>query len=222
MRLLPKVRQQQQTAQKNQQNNLSCFISYKSTTMEIRENFEITAKQRTWSFALIGVGALAFILGFIIKGVSADQHQRDIFWGTIMYNSLFFMLICNASMFFICASTLAMGGWYTVIRRVPEAISSMVPIFGAIAFIVLLYIVFGTHIYPWTDVNHLKQEHEEAVLGKLGFLNPVFFFIWTILAIGLWSLLGWRMRRMSSETDERPLTDDEGHGFVWRNTVNAS
>src|SRR3954451_7023237 len=163
------------------------LFAIKAQHMEIRENFEITAKQRTWSFALIGVGTLAFILGFIIKGVSADQHQRDIFWGTIMYNSLFFMLICNASMFFICASTLAMGGWYTVLRRVPEAISTMVPIFGTIAFIVLLYIVFGTHIYPWTDVNHLKQEHEEAVLAKLGFLNPVFFFIWTALAIGLWS-----------------------------------
>ena len=75
MRLLPRVRRQQQTAQKNQQNNLSCFICDKSTTMEIQENFEITAKQRTWSFALIGIGALAFILGFIIKGLSADQHQ---------------------------------------------------------------------------------------------------------------------------------------------------
>ena len=89
------------------------------------------------------MGVLALIIGFITKGLSADEHQKDIFWGTLMYNSLFFMLICNASMFFICATTLAMGGWYTVLRRVPEAISTMVPVFGAIAFIVLLYIVFG-------------------------------------------------------------------------------
>ncbi len=188
----------------------------------IREQFEIPGKLKTWSFALIGAGVLALIIGFIAKGASTDQHQRDIFWGTLMYNSIFFMLICNASMFFICATTLAMGGWYTTLRRVPEAISTMVPVFGAIAFILLLYIVFGTHIYPWTDVEHLKEEHEEAILAKLGFLNPVFFFIWTTLTIGLWSLLGWRMRRMSSETDERPLTEDEGHSFIWRNTVNAS
>jgi len=189
-----------------------------------REQFEIPAKQRTWSFALIGIGALALIIGFITKGLSTEQHEKDIFWGTVMYNSLFFLLITNASMFFICATTLAWGGWQTVFRRVPEAISTLVPIFGGIAFVVLMYIVFGmgsnTHIYHWLDRDAVAKD--EILSGKSGFLNPVFFLIWTTLAIGLWSLLGWRMRKLSDEADEEQLLGEKGKSFIWRNTVTAS
>jgi len=46
-------------------------------------------------------------------------------------------------MFFICVTTLAHGGWQVAFRRVPEAISAVVPVFGTIAAVVLLYIVFG-------------------------------------------------------------------------------
>src|ERR1043166_8199389 len=83
----------------------------------IREQFEIPSRMKAWSVALIVIGAIAFILGLVTKGLSGDEHQKAIFIGTLMYNSIFWMLICNASMFFICATTLAMGGWNTVIRR---------------------------------------------------------------------------------------------------------
>ncbi len=191
----------------------------------IKEQFEIPGKMRTWSIALICVGLLALIIGFATKGISTDQHQKDIFWGTLMYNSIYFLLICNGSMFFICATTLAMGGWQVVFRRVPEAISTMVPIFGLIAFVILMYIVFGmgshTHIYHWLDKDAVTND--EILKGKSGFLNPGFFLLWTVLAIGLWSLLGWRMRKLSSEADDPALANqDAGKSFIWRNTVTAS
>src|SRR5664279_2987756 len=116
-----------------------------------KEQFEIPSKMKTWSMVLIAIGVIAFILGLITKGVSPDEHDRAIFLGTLMYNSIFWMLICNASMFFICATTLAMGGWDAVIRRVPEAISTLVPIFGSITLLIFLYIIFVDHnqvVYP--------------------------------------------------------------------------
>ena len=191
------------------------------------ENFEVPAKMKTWSFGLIAVGLLAIIIGFATKGISSDQHTKDIFWGTILYNSVFFTLICNASMFFICATTLAMGGWQMTFRRVPEAISTLVPVLGVILFIVLAYIIFGmgadTHIYPWLNVKSLKDAGNHEVLGKLGFLNPTFFMVWTALAIGLWSLLGSRMRKLSREADDAALQNqDTGKSFIWRNTVSAA
>jgi len=192
----------------------------------IKDQFEVPAKMKTWAFALIGIGLLAIILGFVTKGASADQHQKDIFWGTILYNTVFFTLICNASMFFICATTLAMGGWQLTFRRVPEAISTLVPIFGVLTLIVFACI-FGmgkeSHIYPWLNVEKLKADGNHEVLGKLGFLNPVFFFVWTILAIGLWSLLGYRMRKLSREADDAALQNQEnGKSYIWRNTVAAA
>jgi hypothetical protein len=192
----------------------------------IKEQFEIPSKLKTWSYALIGVGAVAFIIGLVTKGFSGDVHEKSVFWGTLLYNSIFFTLITNASMFFICATTLAMGGWQITFRRVPEAISTMVPIFGSITFLVFVYIVFidkNAHIYQWLDADAIRKSHDEELIGKLGFLNPAFFIIWSTLAIGLWSLLGARMRKLSSEADEAAMKNEEnGKSWIWRNTITAS
>jgi len=188
----------------------------------IREQFEIPAKTRTWSLGLIAVGAIAFIIGLLTKGISSDEHERAIFWGTMMYNSMFFTMICNACMFFICASTLAMASWFTTFRRVPEALSTMVIIFGSITFLILLYIIFvdhNTNIYYWLSPD---AKNDPVVKSKLGFLNPAFFFIWTTLTLGLWIILGMRIRKLSNEADEGRMDEDAGKSFIWRNTVTAS
>jgi hypothetical protein len=185
----------------------------------LRVNFEVPGKMRTWALGLILVGVIALIVGFITKGTDTEHHGKEIFWGTLMYNSIFFMLVCNAAMFFICVTTMAMGGWQQSFRRVPEAISTLVPVFGIIAFIVLMYILFGTHIYHWNTEEGMV---DPILKGKRGFLNPTFFVIWTVLAIGLWSLLGWRMRKLSNEADETPMNNEKGAGYIWRNTVSGS
>jgi hypothetical protein len=187
-----------------------------------RAQFEMPSKTRTWSLALIAIGALALILGLVTKGFSSDEHEKSVFWGTLMYNSIFFTLICNASMFFICATTLAMGGWQMAFRRVPEAISKAVIVLGCITWVILFYIVFidhNHHIYHWLSE---EAKTDPILKGKLGFLNPVFFLIWTTLAIGLWILLGARMRKLSSEADEGVMDQEAGKSYVWRNTVSGS
>jgi hypothetical protein len=188
----------------------------------IREKFEIPGKMKTWSLALIGIGAVALIIGLVTKGMSSDEHEQTQFIGTLMYNAIFWTLVCNAAMFFICALTLAMAGWELAIRRVAEAISVMVPIFGTITFVILMYVIFSHnhHIYHWLDKEAV--EADPILRGKAGFLNPVFFVIWTTLIIGLWSLLGWRMRQLSKETDEAPMDHEAGKSFIWRGTVRAA
>jgi hypothetical protein len=191
----------------------------------IKDRFVVPGKMKTWALALIAVGLIAIILGLVTKGFSKNEEEQAIFWGTMMYNSIFFTLICNASMFFICVTTLAWGGWQQSFRRIPEAISTMVPIFGTITFAVLMYVVFGGHlhhIYHWLDVEHIKHENDTILLGKLGFLNPTFFLIWSTLAVVLWSFLGWRMRKISLEADNGPMDHQQGKRYIWKNTVNAS
>ena len=50
----------------------------------IKEKFEIPGNLKTWSYALIGVGLLALILGFVQKGLSKDEHEQAIFIGTVL------------------------------------------------------------------------------------------------------------------------------------------
>ncbi|WP_037327264.1 hypothetical protein [Asinibacterium sp. OR53] len=187
----------------------------------IRTQFEIPGKMKTWSLSLIGIGLVALVIGLATKGLSSDEHEQAHFWGTLMYNTIFWTMICNASMFFICATTLAMGGWEQTFRRVCEAISAMVPIFGSITFVVLLYVVLGNkhHIYHWLDSDAVAND--PLLKGKSGFLNPKFFIIWTTLTLGFWSLLGWRMRQLGNEADE-PMNAEQGASFIWRGTIRAA
>ena len=187
----------------------------------IRQQFEIPSKMKTWAYALIGIGILSFFIGLFTKGMGTEE-EKAIFLGTIMYNTIFWTLLCNASMFFLCATTMAWAGWPAAFRRIPEAISTMVPIFGSITLAVLLYVVFSHnhHIYHWTDEAAVAAD--PILKGKAGFLNVKFFAIWSTLAVVLWSFLGHRMRKLSSMADDAALGGMTGAAFIKQNTVRAA
>lgn len=193
--------------------------------MAIREQYGIPKRYNTISLALMAIGILSIIILFITHGAHGGEegaHDRARFWASLLQNSVYFLLVVNASMFFICATTLAWGGWQMTFRRVPEAISACVPVLGIITFLILMIVVFGPDhtIYHWTDNEHVK--HDSILLGKSGFLNKGFFTIWTIITIGGWSWLGWKMRKLSRSIDDQPLTVEEGKKYIWNNTVWAA
>src|SRR5688500_12012010 len=94
--------------------------------MASKDFFEIPKSYRTWSWGLIGVGVLSLIVGFFMYGADDDVHHKTRFWATLLHNSTYFLLVVNACMFFVCATTLAFGGWQMAFRRVPEAISAAI------------------------------------------------------------------------------------------------
>ena len=184
--------------------------------MAIKEFFDIPARYRTWSMALMGVGILSVIIGFIMYGTG--EHPAR-FWASLLQNSVYFLLVVNAAMFFICATTLAMAGFLVSFRRVIEAISMCVMPLGIIALIVLIaLVVVDPHVYHW-----LHPHGDKILEGKSAFLNTGFYIIWTVLAIALWNILGWKMRQLSRELDNNPLPDAEsGRRYIFKNTVWAS
>jgi len=190
--------------------------------MSIREQFVIPKRYNTWSIALMAAGVISIVLLYITHGASKDEHESARFWASLLQNSVYFLLVVNAAMFFICATTLAWGGWQMSFRRVSEAISACVPVIGIICAAILLAIVYGDNhsIYHWADTHHVA---EDPVLShKKGFLNKGFFTFWTILTIALWWVLGWKMRQLSRKSDERKMTVEEGKKYIWTGTVWAA
>jgi hypothetical protein len=191
--------------------------------MTIREQFIIPKRYNNISIALMAIGVLAIIILYITHGSKSDPHEQARFWGSLLQNSVYFLLLTNAGMFFICATTLAWGGWQMSFRRVTEAISTAVPVIGTICGVILLLICFGNNheLYHWTDSNLVKGD--DALQWKSGFLNKGFFAGWTIFTIAAWSLLGWKMRRLSRSLDDKPLASiEEGKKYMWNNTVWAA
>src|SRR5687768_14698852 len=169
--------------------------------MAIKDQFIIPKRYNTLSLGLMAVGILSIIILLFTHGLSDDSHNQARFWASLLQNSVYFLLVVNAAMFFIAATTLAWGGWQMTFRRVPEAISACVPVIGAITLLILMIIVFGGDhvIYHWTDAEHVLQD--EVLNAKKGFLNKGFYTVWSIITIVGWSLLGWKIRQRSRSID---------------------
>ncbi len=189
--------------------------------MAIKDQYFITRRHNLLALVLMAVGLISIIILFVTHG-TGDHLAQSRFWGSLLQNSVYFLLITNTSMFFICATTLAWGGWQMAFRRVPEAIASCVPVIGVITFIILMVVVFGGNhdIYHWTDAEHVKLD--PILDHKKGFLNKTFFAVWSLITIAGWSWLGWKMRKLSTQIDDTPLTNEEGKKYIWKNTVWAA
>ncbi|MGG9962158.1 quinol:cytochrome C oxidoreductase [Ferruginibacter sp. SUN106] len=203
----------------------------------MNHQFELPGSYKKWTYGLIAAGIIALVYGLIAfhpfapvthgegHGAAVDGTR---FWAVLLQNSVFFLLVVNAAMFFICVTTMAMAGWVIAFRRVSEAVSSVVPILGIITFCILLAIVMGgrTDIYHWLDPKlYVKgtPEYDAILDGKSGFLNPKFFLIWSAITILLWWLLGKKMRSMTLKSDKEGAMDHEtGKKFIWDSTVYAS
>ena len=195
----------------------------------MNHSFELPGSYKKWTIGLIVVGLITLLYGFIAyhpfehaaHGAGANAGTR--FWSVLLQNSVFWLLIVNASMFFIGVTTLAMGGWQVALRRVPEAISSVVPVLGVITFVILMAIVWGGHddIYHW--VNKDTVANDKLIKGKSGFLNPVFFTVFSAISIFLWSFLGKKMRSLSLKSDEDgPMDYETGNKWIKKNILWAA
>lgn len=184
----------------------------------MNNQFLIPDGYKKWATGLMIAGALSLVFGFILlhpfSGSHGDNVSSTRFWAVLLQNSIFWLLLVNTSMFFICISTLAMGGWQVALRRVAEAISSLVPVLGVITLLIILSIVFGHRydIYPWLDRAHV--ETDKVLRGKSGFLSPTFYTAASLIVIGLWWFIGNKIRGLSTESDREGHMDYE-RGKSW-------
>ncbi|MBE2288484.1 MAG: quinol:cytochrome C oxidoreductase [Chitinophagaceae bacterium] len=185
----------------------------------MNDRFEIPARLRNTSLALIAVGVLALIGGIASLLTSHVDTERARFWSVLLHDSVFFTLITAVSIFIQAAVSLAQGAWIVAFRRVPEAIGANVWIFGSIATVVLFAIVFtfkDSHgvntIFPW--VTPAADDH--IIHGKSAFLNKGMFVGFTLAAVGLWSYFGIKFRAMSIAQESAPKNDTKIYWKVFR------
>jgi len=190
----------------------------------MNNHFVIPGGYKKWSVGLMIVGALSLLIGIFVLHPGAGSHGDNAgstrFWAVLLQNSIYWLLLVNVSMFFICIHTLAMGAWQVAFKRVTEAISSLVPIMGLLTLVIILSIVFGHRydIYPWLDKNAVAAD--KALSGKSGFLNPTFYTIASVLVVGLWAFIGKKMRQLSIESDEGgPMDYETAKRWTWKNII---
>ncbi len=130
----------------------------------------------------------------------AHGEEHAITWhsqlgANLLLVSLFFMTITMGAMFFLTIHRVGNSGWQTAIRRVPEAISTYLPI-GIVGF-VGVFVLMGD-FYEWLIV----PEGVDALIdSKRAYLNQGFFLIRNLLFFGVWVGAAIWLRRMSLRED---------------------
>ena len=152
----------------------------------------VPRSMRQGAIALCAIGVIAFAIGL----VTATQRA----WLNLLIDGWFVFALGVGSLFFIGAQRLANSKWWSPIRRIPEALSMLVPV-GAVLLAVL---AVGFHqLYPWTDPAspEMHDAHPLVVPGRLTYLAPAFVYVRMIVIAALWTLFALRMRKISLDGD---------------------
>jgi hypothetical protein len=120
---------------------------------------------------LSAAGAAGVLSGFLFSA------QRG--WSAVLLAGFFLVCIGIAGIFFVAVQYASGARWSIAFRRVPEAMTALLP-YGAL----LLAAVFlaGSHLYPWRHAG----EHLSGF--KAAWLNWPFFLIRAAIFMGLWWL----------------------------------
>lgn len=172
-------------------------------------NYTFTSKTRNITFGLMAIGLITIIAGFLTdhapEGVNHEDYHHTRVWANLLVNGYFFMGIGLLATFFMALQYVAEVAWSVAVKRVYEAVSSYLPIGAIIMFLLLLAGQFHFHhLYHWMDpatIDPNSPHYDEVIAGKSGYFTPWFFWLRTILYLGVWVLFQRGFIKRSVEQD---------------------
>ncbi len=159
--------------------------------------FTINKNTRNLSFILMVIGCIALLFGFI-----TDSHRA---WPSLLFNNYFFLGISVFAVFFVALQYVSEAAWSIVLKRVPEAIISFLPITGLIMVVIVICgIMHWNHIYHWMEdgiMTEGSENYDKIIAGKEPFLNATFFLCRSLIYILGWIYFGRRLKHLSLQED---------------------
>lgn len=150
--------------------------------------FKLRDRYRNLAFLAVGLGGAALIAGLFLDPARA--------WANLLINNFYYLSLGLGALFFIAIHFLAGSSWWTVLRRIPEAMSSILPVTAVLMFV----LIFGMHgLYHWSD--HEAVLHDPILSAKAPYLNVPFFFARMAVIFAVWLLFAWLFRKNSRRED---------------------
>jgi hypothetical protein len=178
-------------------------------------NFSFSKRAPKLIMALIALGAVATVAG--ILGDHTDHHQRT--WANLLVNGFFFLGISLGALFFFALQNATETAWTVLVKRIYEGIMSFIPIGAAVMVVVLaagsLHI---HHLYHWMDsslYDPASPNYDSIIAGKAAFLNQPFFWVRSLLYLGVFIFFARWFRQQSLQMDK-----ETGDSLVKRMLLN--
>ncbi|GAB1454215.1 membrane protein [Draconibacterium sp.] len=155
----------------------------------MKDQITISKNFKLITYVLIGIGVVAFVLGFIF-----DAKRT---WANYLLNNYYFLSIAIGAAFFGAIQYITNSGWSAAFKRIPEAMAAYIP-FAGVFFLILF---FGMHsIFEWTHDEVIQHDH--LIQHKSPYLNVPFFFIRVVVFFAVWTILSRILRKFSLKEDE--------------------
>lgn len=198
-------------------------------------NFTLSNRARSITFGLMILGALATVVG--VMGDHTDHHQRS--WASLLINSFFFLGISLGALFFYALQNATETAWTVLLKRVFEGLYSYMPI-GAVTIVVVMAAgsMHWHHLYHWMDSTLYHEfmvmdgdvvkpaqagdpgavanpNYDYLIANKKAFLNQPFFWVRTLVYLGVFIFFARWFRAQSLQMDK-----ETGDSLVKRTLLN--
>ncbi len=166
-------------------------------------HYQVSKKtQRLLAFFTI-LGLVIFIAGLFVA------PKR--IWPNFLIAEMYVLSLSLGAALYMAIHYVTNSGWDAAIKRIPEIISTFLPI-AAIGGLVL---IFGIHtLYEWSHESVVA--HDEILLQKASWLNETFFIIRLAVYFTIWIVLSHRIVRNSLLQDQQASLE-----FTQRNVRNS-
>ncbi len=155
--------------------------------------FAVPGGLKKGAFGLIAVGAILLGIGI----ATAGEHSAWRLWSSLLISSLFYAFVAVGAGFIVAIMHVTKAGWGAVTRRVPEAMTTYLPV----ALLTMLVVGgLGLHdLYEWSHPDIVAEDH--LLRHKAAILNPTFYMSIVVIFIGGWWLLTTLLRKNSVAQD---------------------
>ena len=143
--------------------------------------------------ALVLLGTAVFIIGLFVA--------PERIWPNFLINEFYLLTLGLGATFFIASLYASNAGWATAFRRIPEAMTTVLPLAG----IGTVILIFGIHtLYEWSHKTAMLND--KILLGKSAWLNEPFFIGRLLFYFILWIVLSRIIVKNSlkQDTDDNP------------------
>jgi hypothetical protein len=172
-------------------------ITEKTFKIKLDNMYKQNKKINTVLLIMILIGLISSVISFV-----TDSHSA---WTSLLFNNYFFLGISLFAVFFVALQYVAEAGWSTILKRIPEAIMTFLPITGIIMlFIVIAATMHWNHIYHWMEPGIMDpndSHYDKIIAGKEPFLNTTFFLIRSFIYVIIWVYCARKLRALSIEGD---------------------
>lgn len=165
------------------------------------ERFQFAGIAKILSLVGIAVGVVAIAIGLL----SSDHIMVERTYANLLLMGYYFTCVCAAGAFFLALQYVTQSGWSAGFIRIPQAMSSVLPVAA-----VILFVIMGLGLYTGNLYHHWYAEgimdpdspnYDALVAGKEAFLNVPGFIIRQILFMGSYSIFAFILAQLSYKED---------------------